>query len=137
MFATLTDVHRVVDAMNVIGSRPDGWWRDRAGAIERLAAQLESWAERRGERVTVVLEQRPRRPLPVGAVAVEWASEPGRDAADREIVRRLGEWVGEGEVTVVTSDRDLAARARAAGAAVEPSSRFRAELEELSASESG
>lgn len=117
--------------MNVIGSRPDGWWRDRAGAIERLAAQLERWAERRGDRVTVVLEQRPRRPLPVTAVEVEWASEPGRDAADREIVRRLGEWVGEGEVTVVTSDRDLAAKARTAGAAVEPSSRFRAELEEM------
>ena len=101
-----------------------------AAAIERLAAQLERWAERRGERVTVVLERRPRRPLPVHAVAVEWAAEPGRDAADREIVRRLGEWLGEEEVTVVTSDRDLAARARAAGAAVEPSSRFRAELEE-------
>ena len=124
-------MHRVVDAMNVIGSRPDGWWRDRAGAIERLAERLERWAEARDERVTVVLEQRPRRPLPVEAVAVEWASEPGRDAADREIVRRLGEWVGEGEVVVVTSDRDLAARARAAGAGVEPSARFRAELEEL------
>ena len=117
--------------MNVIGSRPDGWWRDRAGAIERLAAQLERWAERHGERLTVVLERRPRQPLPVTAIAVEWASEPGRDAADREIVRRLGEWVGEGEVTVVTSDRELAARARAVGAAVEPSSRFRAALEEL------
>jgi uncharacterized protein YaiI (UPF0178 family) len=117
--------------MNVIGSRPDGWWRDRAGAIERLAAQLERWAERSGERVTVVLEQRPRRPLPVSAVEVEWARDPGRDAADREIVRRLGEWVAAGEVTVVTSDRDLAAKARAAGAAVAPSSRFRTELDEL------
>jgi hypothetical protein len=131
MFATLTDVHRVVDAMNVIGSRPDGWWRDRVGAIERLAAGLECWAERSGERVTVVLERRPRRPLPVSAVAVEWGSEPGRDAADDEIVRGLGVWVGEGEVTVVTSDRDLAARARAAGAAVEPSSGFRSKLDEL------
>jgi uncharacterized protein YaiI (UPF0178 family) len=124
-------VHRVVDAMNVIGSRPDGWWRDRAGAVERLAAQLERWAESRGERVTAVLERRPPRPLAVRAVAVEWAREPGRDAADNEIVRRLGEWVGEDEVTVVTSDRDLAARARAAGAAVEPSARFRAKLEGL------
>lgn len=117
--------------MNVIGSRPDGWWRDRAAAIERLAARLECWAERSGERVTVVLEREPRRALPVQRVAVEWAPRPGRDAADDEIVRRLGEWVGEGEVVVVTSDRDLAARARAAGAAVEPSSRFRAELEAL------
>jgi uncharacterized protein YaiI (UPF0178 family) len=117
--------------MNVIGSRPDGWWRDRDGAIERLAAQLERWAAASGERVTVVLERRPRRPLPVERVAVEWAREGGRDAADREIVRRLGGWVGEGEVTVVTSDRDLAAKASAAGATVEPSSRFRSRLEEL------
>lgn len=117
--------------MNVIGSRPDGWWRDRAGAIERLAAQLERWAAQSGEQVTVVLEQQPRQPLPVELVSVEWASQPGRDAADREIVRRLGEWIGEGEVTVVTSDRDLAAEARAAGAAVEPSSRFRGRLESI------
>jgi uncharacterized protein YaiI (UPF0178 family) len=117
--------------MNVIGSRPHGWWRDRAGAIRRLVAWLELWAERSGERVTVVLERRPREPLVVELVRVEWAPEPGRDAADREIVRRLEEWIGEGEVTVVTSDRDLAAKARAAGAAVEPSSRFRAALEEL------
>jgi uncharacterized protein YaiI (UPF0178 family) len=123
-------VHRVVDAMNVIGSRPDGWWRDRAGAIERLAAQLERWAERSGERVTVVLEQRPRRPPAVERVEVEWAAAPGRDAADDEIARRLGEWVGDDEVVVVTSDRALAARAREAGAAVEPSSRFRSRLED-------
>jgi uncharacterized protein YaiI (UPF0178 family) len=125
--------------MNVIGSRPDGWWRDRAGAIERLAAQLERWAEHSGERVTVVLEQQPRRPLPAERVEVEWAAKPGRDAADGEIVRRLGEWLAEakaggdaeGAVVVVTSDRALAAAVREAGAAVEPSSRFRAALEEL------
>ncbi|MBS1879305.1 MAG: NYN domain-containing protein [Actinobacteria bacterium] len=122
-------MHRVVDAMNVIGSRPDGWWRDRDGAVERLASQLERWAEASGERVTVVLERRPRVPLPVTLVNVEWAPEPGRDAADREIVRRLAAWLAEGEVTVVTSDRDLATQARAAGAAVDPSSRFRARLE--------
>ena len=38
-------MHRVVDAMNVIGSRPDGWWRDRAGAIERLVDRVDRWAE--------------------------------------------------------------------------------------------
>ncbi len=117
--------------MNVIGSRPDGWWRDRAGAIERLAARLERWAKASGEQVTVMLEQRPRRPLEAEGVAIAWASEPGRDAADREIVRRLGEWLAEGEVVVVTSDRDLAAQARAAGAAVDSSAGFRRRLEEL------
>lgn len=32
--------HLVVDAANVVGSRPDGWWRDRAGAAARLAGRL-------------------------------------------------------------------------------------------------
>jgi hypothetical protein len=31
----------VVDGANVVGSRPDGWWRDRAGAARRLRDQLE------------------------------------------------------------------------------------------------
>nr|MDT0666641.1 hypothetical protein [Micromonospora sp. DSM 115978] len=30
----------MVDAANVIGSRPDGWWRDRAGAAVRLTRQI-------------------------------------------------------------------------------------------------
>lgn len=124
-------MHRIVDGMNVIGSRPDGWWRDRAGAVERLVAQLERWAERSGERVTVVLEKRPRGELEASGVEVEWAREPGRDAADREIVRRLPGWVGEGDVVVVTSDRDLAAQAREAGAAVEAVAGFRRALDQL------
>jgi rRNA-processing protein FCF1 len=46
-------------------------------------------------------------------------------------VRRLGDWVGAEKVVVVTSDRALADAAREAGAAVEPSSGFRAALERL------
>jgi len=115
--------------MNVVGSRPDGWWRDRAGAVERLVGQLEAWAESSGERVTVVLEKQPNRPIETGRVEVAWASSPGRDAADDEIVGRLPEWVAAGEVVVVTSDRELAGRARAAGAAVEPASGFRRQLD--------
>jgi hypothetical protein len=123
-------MHRVVDAMNVIGSRPDGWWRDRAGAVERLLALLDEWAEGAGERVTVVLEKEPPRALAARRVVVEWASEPGRDAADREILRRLPGWLGEGEeVVLVTSDRELARQARALGAAIEPASGFRRALE--------
>lgn len=33
-------IHLVVDAANVVGSRPDGWWKDRAGATARLRARL-------------------------------------------------------------------------------------------------
>jgi hypothetical protein len=82
-------VHRVVDAMNVIGSRPDGWWRDRAGAIERLVAQLDRWAGQREERVTVMLEHEPRKEIGTQRVEVAWASSGGADAADREILARL------------------------------------------------
>ncbi len=125
-------VHRVVDAMNVIGSRLDGWWRDRAGAIERLVGRLDRWAGRREERVTVMLEHEPRRPLRAERVEIAWASAGGADAADREILARLGDWLDEEEVVViVTSDRDLARKARAAGAAVEPSRPLRAELDAL------
>ena len=42
-------MHWLVDASNVIGSRPDGWWRDREGAARRLIAELERFAEATGE----------------------------------------------------------------------------------------
>jgi uncharacterized protein YaiI (UPF0178 family) len=124
-------VHRVVDAMNVIGSRPDGWWRDRGRAIRRLVDQVERWAEGGEERVTVMLEQEPRDPLAAARVEIAWASSGGANAADREILARLPGWLAEDEVVVVTSDRDLAAKARAAGAEVVPSRPFRAELDSL------
>lgn len=65
-------------------------------------------------------------------VEVEWASSGGRDAADREIVRRLPRRVEEhGQVVVVTSDRALAAQIQRGGASVEPSFRFRRTLDQL------
>lgn len=124
-------MHRVVDAMNVIGSRPDGWWRDRGAAVRRLVAQVDRWAEGGGERVTVMLEREPREEIETERVEVAWASAGGRDAADREILARLPEWLAEDEVVVVTSDRELRTKARAAGAAVESSRPFRAELDGL------
>lgn len=124
-------VHRVVDAMNVIGCRPDGWWRDREGAIERLIEQLDRWAERGEERVTVMLEREPRGEVAARRVEIAWASVGGADAADREILARLPGWLAEEEVVVVTSDRDLKAKALAAGAEVVPSRPFRAKLDSL------
>jgi hypothetical protein len=125
-------MHRVVDAMNVIGSRPDGWWRDRAGAIERLVGQVDRWAAESGvERVTVMLEHEPRRALTAERVEIAWASVGGQNAADREILARLPEWLAEDEVVVITSDRDLKAKALAASAEVEPSRPFRVELDSL------
>jgi hypothetical protein len=123
-------MHRVVDAMNVIGSRPDGWWRDRARAVRRLVGQVDRWAAGGDERVTVMLEREPREEIETERVEVAWAREGGRDAADREILVRLPGWLEEGVVVVVTSDRDLRTKARAAGARVEPSRPFRAELDD-------
>lgn len=118
--------------MNVIGSRPDGWWRDRRRAIGRLVGQLEQWAEDGEERVTVMLEHEPREKLEAERIEIAWARVEGADAADREILARLPGWLAEDEVVVVvTSDRDLASKARAAGAEVVPSRPFRAELDSL------
>ena len=111
--------------MNVVGSRPDGWWRDREGALERLVTEVNRWAEEAGERVVVVLEKEPRRPLATDAVEVTWATKRGRNAADGEIIQRLPEWLAqEADVTVVTSDRDLADRVRSLGGAVEGAGGF-------------
>lgn len=122
-------MRRVVDAMNVIGSRPDGWWRDRPAAIARLVGELDRWAAGVDETVTVVLEREPREPLPAERVEVAWAPRGGPNAADREILRRLDGWLAEGAVTVVTSDRALADAVRARGAEVEPAAAFRRRLE--------
>ena len=70
----------VVDASNVIGARPDGWWRDRAGAARRLVAALDGFAARTGDDVTVVLDA--GEPPPSERAEVVVARRRGRDAAD-------------------------------------------------------
>ncbi len=80
----------LIDAMNVIGSRPDGWWRDREGAMRRLVDEIRGWAD---DEVTVVLDSGPEDLTgTVGHVTVIRARRRGRDAADDEIAapRRSG-----------------------------------------------
>jgi len=114
-----------IDAMNVIGSRPDGWWRDREGAVRRLVEEVRAWAD--GEPVTVVLDAGPDDLLgTAGAVTVVRAARSGRNAADDEIVRLVE---SEPDALVVTSDAELAARVRALGARVEGAGSFRRRLE--------
>jgi predicted RNA-binding protein with PIN domain len=119
----------LVDGMNVIGTRPDAWWRDRHAAMVRLVDMLERWAAATGEDVTVVFEQPPRPPIASTVVEVAHAPRPRKDSADDEIVRRLGAELEPSAIRVVTSDHWLADRVYAAGASVEPSERFRAEIE--------
>jgi uncharacterized protein YaiI (UPF0178 family) len=118
-----------VDGMNVIGTRPDGWWRDRDAAMLRLVDLLERWAAAEGEDVVVVFERPPRPPIRSTVIEVTNAPRPGRDAADQEIVRRLRAESSPATVRVVTSDRWLADQASAAGAAVHGAEMFRSMLD--------
>ncbi len=120
----------LVDGMNVIGSRPDAWWRDRDGAMLRLVDMLERWAVAEGEDVTVVFERPPSPPIRSTVIEVAHAPRPRANAADDEIVRRLLADPNPADVRVVTSDRWLGDRASAAGASVEGALIFRTRLEQ-------
>ena len=111
----------IVDAANVVGSRPDGWWKDRAGAARRLHEQL-LVADLPFDEVVLVLEG-----------AAKAAAKPGRDnhvrivhakgSGDDAIVEEARKAAERGDrVTVVTADRMLQARVQGLGAtAVGPS----------------
>jgi ADP-ribose pyrophosphatase YjhB (NUDIX family) len=136
----------VVDAANVIGSRPDGWWRDRAGAARRLVDQLAALAARGmpGEagtvldpalswwypRLVIVLEGAAARDAaawddgaPDGGALDGGALASARltvvraaGSGDDEIVRQAA--AAPSPCLVVTADRELRARCEAAGARV-------------------
>jgi hypothetical protein len=107
----------VVDGANVVGSRPDGWWRDRAGAASRLHARVVA-AQLPYDEVVLVLEGRARDGVPegcAGAVRTVHAAASGDD----RIVEAVGRERAAGrEVHVVTADRGLRDRVEALGAGV-------------------
>lgn len=120
----------IVDAANVMGARADGWWRDRAAAALRLHGQLVSLSERGMAGlpdmpglppldrwfpdIVLVVEGAARAAGfgPAGRVRVVLARGSGDDAIVAE-ARRLA-----GRRLVVTADRELRGRCRAAGASV-------------------
>ncbi|GAA0635394.1 hypothetical protein GCM10009601_30960 [Streptomyces thermospinosisporus] len=106
----------IVDAANVVGSVPDGWWRDRRGAAERLRDRLAEVGLPGHEgpvEIVMVVEGAAKGVAPVPGVEVEEA--PG--SGDDHIVRLVAEAAGR-RVLVVTADRDLRRRVSELGAEV-------------------
>ena len=112
----------IVDAMNVIGSRPTGWWRDRRAAVHRLLGASQRFAAIAGDRVILVVDGPPGPDLPEGehdGVRVVYAARRGPNAADDRIVELVASESTPTGVRVVTSDRALQERVRRLGAQVE------------------
>jgi 8-oxo-dGTP diphosphatase len=119
----------VVDVANVMGARPDGWWRDRAGAALRLGREVGALA-RRGDEATadvtgwvLVIEGQARGAVPALLAdegeppAVRVVSAPG--SGDDAIVGVVAEVVASDETClVVTADRELRRRCEELNASV-------------------
>jgi 8-oxo-dGTP pyrophosphatase MutT (NUDIX family) len=125
---TMSRLVLVVDAANVMGSRPDGWWRDRAGAAERLRDQL---APLPGSGVTGLPKgvSSCDRCFPEVVLVVEGAAShitgtdevrvvAAKGSADDAIVDLVAAAEPDTSYLVVTADRELRARCEAEGAFV-------------------
>jgi predicted RNA-binding protein with PIN domain len=128
---TVGFVRWIVDGMNVIGARPDGWWKHRRRAMVRLVDQLERWASAGGDSVTVVFERPPSPPIGSSVIEIAHAPKAVANSADDEIVRLVRADPRPHEIRVVTSDATLADRIRDAGASAYPAARFRNLIDRL------
>jgi PIN domain len=118
----------VVDAANTVGSVPDGWWRDRHGATERLrdalaplagrglpGTDLPPWARRPPLEVVLVVEGAARGVTAVPGVRVVPAPGSGDDAMV-DLIAEAAREAPDRPVLLVTADRALRSRAEAHGA---------------------
>ncbi|WP_206792149.1 NUDIX domain-containing protein [Amycolatopsis sp. MtRt-6] len=126
----------VVDAANVVGSRPDGWWRDRHGAAERLRDQLAKLAEAGvPDPDDATVSWWPRIILVVEGKAKHVTGTPGVEvvAADTDGDSKIVEVVAQQQarVLVATADRELKRRVEALGAAILGPGTLRTQLDEL------
>ncbi|WP_280343567.1 NYN domain-containing protein [Nocardia neocaledoniensis] len=109
----------VVDAANVVGSRADGWWKDRAGAARRLLGELAELATRLPEstELIVVLEGAAKRAVDgTEPSAPRMTVVPADGSGDDTIVEVVSASKTH-DITVVTADRELRSRVEAHGAA--------------------
>ena len=111
--------------MNVIGSRPDGWWKDRGRAMVALVDSLDKWASVQGDDVIVVFERPPSTAIPASVVEIAYAPRAAANSADDEIVRRVEADPRPHDIRVVTSDKGLSDRVAGLGASVHPAASFR------------
>ncbi len=104
----------VVDGANVVGSRPDGWWRDRAGAAARLHGRL-SIADTSYDEIVLVLEGQAKAGVPKGTDGHLRTVHAPRDG-DSAITKEARAARDRGDaVVVITADRALQARVEALG----------------------
>lgn len=126
----------VVDAANVVGSRPDGWWRDRHGAAERLRDRLAKLAEAGvpdpddatvtwWPRIILVVEGQAKHVTGTTGVEVVAADTDG----DSKIVEVVAQQ--NASVLVATADRELKRRVEALGASILGPGTLRRQLDEL------
>ena len=111
----------IVDGANVVGSRPNGWWRDRAAAAGKLHLGLAA-VDLGYDEVVLVLEGAARGGQPAGDDrGVRTVHAPG--SGDDTIVAQVRSWSTQGaDVVVVTADRGLRERVtEAGGSSVGPS----------------
>jgi len=104
----------IVDGANVVGSRPDGWWRDRAGAAQRLHRAIAA-TDLGYDVVVLVLEGKAKRGQPAGedgAIHTVHATGSGDDTIVEQVRTRSKD---ASDVVVVTADRMLRERVAAAG----------------------
>jgi predicted RNA-binding protein with PIN domain len=103
----------VIDGNNVMGSRPDQWWRDRPAAQRRLAEQVDRWQRAVGDEAVLVFDgphdaEAAARSRP--GLAVRFSGPAG--SADDLVVALAAEAAGREGVVVVSSDRGLLRRLR-------------------------
>ena len=120
----------VVDGANVVGSRPDGWWRDRAGAAARLHGRL-AVADTSYDEIVLVLEGKAKAGVPKGRdghLRTVHASKDGDAAIVKEATAARER---EHDVVVITADRALAQRVEALGCRTMSPSWLLAHIERL------